>query len=144
MYLQSLIEDNSNSNHSSALPSFNGSVRTATAAQAYRRVRRVIRLQWRGIIVVLLIITDLIFFFIIFVYLDQASQLSGERLVKARPWLLCLVVYKGDQKQCLSLARNVVLKQSTVMAVLLLQAVSTFGSTSRELSDFHHPHRLYV
>ncbi len=125
VYLQSLMEERANSRESSALPSFNGSVRTTTAAQAYRRVRRVVRLQWRGIAVVLLIVTDAVFFAIIFVYLDQSTQLSGRNLDKARPWLFCLVLNQGDKNQCLKEARQVVLGEPAIMAVLILLSVST-------------------
>ncbi|KAI9884590.1 MAG: hypothetical protein M1823_003610 [Watsoniomyces obsoletus] len=118
------MEERVNSRESSALPSFNGSVRTATAAQAYRRVQRVVRLQWRGIAVVLLIVTDAVFFAIIFVYLDQSTQLSGRNLDKARPWLFCLVLNQGDKNQCMKEARQVVLGEPAIMAVLILLSMN--------------------
>ncbi len=124
VYLQSLMEDqNTRTHESSGLPSFNGSVRTATAAQAYRRVRRVVRLQWRGITIVLLILINVVFFSFVFVYLDVATQRTEQNYERARPWFLCLIMNGGDKNKCLDLAEKVVLKQATVMAVLIMLSV---------------------
>ncbi|OAX77950.1 hypothetical protein ACJ72_07745 [Emergomyces africanus] len=51
VYIKSLLDNNPTTDNSSVLPSHPGSVRTVSARQAYRRVRRVIQLQWRGIAV---------------------------------------------------------------------------------------------
>ena len=124
VYLQSLIEDRRDqTNGSSTLPSHSGSVRTATAAHAYRRVKRVAALQWRPIAVVLLILTNVVFFSFIFIFLDQTMTLSGEMLERARPWLLCLVSNDGDKNKCLDMAHKIMLGEPTVMAVLLLLSV---------------------
>ncbi|KAI9828780.1 MAG: hypothetical protein M1832_001885 [Thelocarpon impressellum] len=125
VYLQSLMEDGASSTtNSSALPSFNGSVRTASARQAYRRVRRIVELQWRGITIVILILADVVFFSVVFVYLDNTTQQSKENLTKARPWLFCLITNKGDKNKCLDLAASLAVNEATVMAVLILLSMN--------------------
>ena len=124
VYLQSLMEDKSASTNTSALPSYNGSIRTATAAQAYKRVRRVIQLQWRGIAIVLLIIADVVFFSVIFVYLDSTTQPKVKTEAKGQAWILCLMTHSGDKNRCLDLAGKIVLSEATVMTVLVVLSVS--------------------
>ena len=123
VYLASLVDDSSTTN-SSGLPSYNKSLRnTISPRQAYRRVRRVIELQWRGIAIVLLIIADVIFFAVVFVFMDDTAEKLLSDPEKAEPWLACLVLSKGDKQKCLSLAKNLVVNEPTVMSVLLLLSV---------------------
>lgn len=91
--------------------------------QAYRRVRRVIELQWRGIAIVILIITDVIFFSVIFVFMDNNEAAVASDLERAQPWLLCLVENKGDKNACLNLTSSLIVNEATVMAVLMLLSV---------------------
>ena len=132
VYFASLADD-SNTTESSGLPSYTNSVRTVSPRQAYRRVRRVLELQWRGIAIVVLIITDVIFFAVVFVYLDnnEAAVLTDES--RAEPWLLCLLENNGNKNKCLDLAGVLVVNEATVMAVLILLSVSTHLC----ISSFH-------
>ncbi|RDW84990.1 hypothetical protein BP6252_02580 [Coleophoma cylindrospora] len=116
VYLQSLVDD-SNTTTTSSLPSLRG---TISPRQAYRRVRRVIELQWRGIAIVLLIIADVIFFAIVFVFLDDAQQKIEKNPAKAADWLGCLIKSGGQKNSCIELASELVVNEATVMAVLLL------------------------
>lgn len=111
------------SNNESALPSYSNSVRTATAAHAYRRVRRVVGLHWRGIVIVLLILANVVFFSIIFVYYDTMTQRSLKDIPDGEKWVMCLILNGGDKNKCLKLAENVVLSRATVMVVLILLSV---------------------
>lgn len=124
VYLASL-SDNNEPTENSGVPTYTNSVRTYSPRQAYRRVRRVIALQWRGIAIVLIIITDVIFFSIIFVFQDTAVQSVKEDPSIAEDWVLCLFEHRGDKNKCLDKARSIVVNEATVTAVLLLLAVST-------------------
>ena len=123
VYLASL-SDNSASTEGSSLPTYSNSVRTMSPRQAYRRVRRVIYLQWRGIAIVLIIIADVIFFSIIFVFQDNVVQSVTHDPKVAESWVLCLIEHSGDKNKCLDEAGSLVINQATIMAVLLLLAVS--------------------
>lgn len=124
VYVRSLLDDNATTDASSGLPSYSGSVRTRTAGQAFKRVRKVIELQWRGVVVVLILIAKLIFFAVVFVSMDNNLMATESHPEKARPWLMCLAFSGGDKNQCLHLARELVEKESTILAVLVCLAVS--------------------
>jgi hypothetical protein len=131
IYLASL-GDNSASTENSNLPTYSNSVVTMTPRQAYRRVRRVISLQWRGIAVVLVLITDVIFFSVTFTSLDQRFQTVTHSPKVAEDWVLCLIGSAGDKNACLDKASSLTISEITVTAVLLLLGVSLFFPRSRQ------------
>jgi hypothetical protein len=94
VYVKSLFDKDATTTNSSALPSYSGSIRTVTARQAYKRVRRIIRLQWRGIAIVLTIIGNIIFFTVIFIKMDGTFRSSPETEKKAIAWVTCLALTK--------------------------------------------------
>jgi hypothetical protein len=122
VYLASL-SDSSTTTNSSGLPSYSNSMITVTPRQAYRRVRRVIQLQWRGIAIVILIITDVIFFSVVFVLMDNNQIAVANSRQKSTEWLFCLVLHPNDKNECLYLADELVISQATVAAVLFLLSV---------------------
>ncbi len=123
VYLASLA-DSSETTEGSGMPSYTASIRTMTPRQAYRRVRRVIQLQWRGIVIVLIIVADVVFFSIVFVFQDNTVQAAKEDIGLALPWLRCLMTSQGDKELCLDYASSLVVSMPTVIAVLILLAVS--------------------
>jgi hypothetical protein len=123
VYLASLA-DNTASTENSGLPSYSASIRTMTPRQAYRRVRRVIQLQWRGIVIVLIILADVILFAVVFVFQDNTVEAAKEDSDLALPWAACLIAHGGDKTKCLDKASTLVVSLPTVTAVLVLLAVS--------------------
>jgi hypothetical protein len=123
VYLASLA-DNSASTEGSGMPSYTNSIRTMTPKQAYRRVRRVIALQWRGIAIVLIIIADVIFFSIIFVFQDNTVEAVKNDPSIAFPWIACLALNEGDKTLCLNEAGRLVVNMPTIGAVLFLLAIN--------------------
>ncbi|KAI0383711.1 hypothetical protein F5Y04DRAFT_19411 [Hypomontagnella monticulosa] len=123
VYLASLT-DNSASTEGSGMPSYSNSIRTMTPRQAYRRIRRVIQLQWRGIVIVLIIIADVIFFAVIFVFLDNTVESLKTNPQKALVWAACLMAFDGDKNKCLDKAKDLVVGLPTVTAVLILLAMN--------------------
>ncbi|KAG9245704.1 G protein-like protein-coupled receptor : GPCR, secretin-like protein [Calycina marina] len=124
VYLQSL-SDGGASTDTSGLPSYSGSVRaTPSPRQTYKRVRRVLELQWRGIVIVLIIIADVIFFAVVFVFLDDVEAALLKDPTKAASWLLCLIQNSGDKKPCLPLAASLVVNIATVAAVLVMLSIN--------------------
>ncbi|PGH11103.1 hypothetical protein AJ79_05048 [Helicocarpus griseus UAMH5409] len=124
VYIKSLFDNNPSTDNSSVLPSYPGSVRTVTARQAYRRIKRVIQLQWRGIAVVLAVIGNVVFFTVIFLSLDNIAKRTPEQTAKAKPWILCLVLSKGDKTKCAPQAASQGPNEASIMAVLVLLALS--------------------
>lgn len=122
--LNSSSAGNTSTTNNSALPSYSTSVRTVSPRQAYRRVRRVMELQWRGICVVLLIVADTVYFSVVFVYSDQHEQDAlAVGSTKALPWLKCMVTGLGKE-YCLQYAGELVVNQASIIAMLILLSVS--------------------
>lgn len=69
----------------------------------------------------LLIIGEVVFFSVIFVSMDNSSQMSPELLEKATPWLTCLVT--SDKNDCLDLVGDMVRSEAVVLAVLIILGV---------------------
>jgi hypothetical protein len=127
VYLASLADDSTTTN-SSGLQSYSNSVRaTVSPRQAYRRVRRVIELQWRGIAIVLLIIADVIFFAVVFVFMDDLEVNISKNPLKAEDWLECLIKTGGNKNKCLNFASSLTINEATVMSVLILLSVCPFA-----------------
>lgn len=130
VYIKSLINDGSNNTTtqaSSGLPthsSRSGSVKTVTAGQAYRRVKKVIALQWRGTAIVLIIIINVVFLSVVFVQMDNTVTAAMHNLDKAEPWLLCLVINGGDKNLCLDKVKPLVASEGAVMAALVLLSLN--------------------
>lgn len=126
VYLSSLADNSNTTETSGVLPSYTNSVRTVSPRQAYRRVRRVIELQWRGIAIVLVIIADVAFFAIVFVFMDNLeTDVFKDPTNKAEQWLTCLVRTGGGKEECLPLAKSLVVNEATVGAVLVMLSVSS-------------------
>src|SRR5690606_5176749 len=102
-------------------------MRTLTPRQAFRRIKRVLSMQWRGISVVILMLTDVIFLGTIFVSFNTLTEKTPENVRKAEPWIRCLLAaYQsgGDKNQCLDKAHDLVIPEATAMAMLYLLSLN--------------------
>ncbi|KAJ9615864.1 hypothetical protein H2200_001941 [Cladophialophora chaetospira] len=126
VYIKSLFDDKQTTNSSSQPPTYNGSMRTVTARQTYRRVKRVVELQWRGASIVLVLIAEVVFFAVVFVSMDNATQVNAGLLTKAESWLTCLAITGGDKNKCLPRAKGLVKTEGVVLAVLIVLGLSGF------------------
>jgi hypothetical protein len=127
IYLRSLFDKSAaSSTGSSGLPSYTSSVRTVTARQAYRRVRRVLQLQWRGVALVSIIIANVIFFAVVFINLDNAVAPTARNVKTATPWLVCLATTGGDRASCRTYAEAIGPNEATLLAVVILLSLVGF------------------
>ena len=126
VYIRALMNDDqqSTSENNSGLPSYNGSIKTVTARQAYQRIKKVISLQWRGIIVVIIIIVNVVFLSIVFVSMDNSVQAARQNLSKANDWLICLALHPTNKNACLSKVGGLVESEAIVMAVLIMMSLN--------------------
>jgi hypothetical protein len=114
---------------SAGLPSYTTSVRARSARAVYRRVRKVLWLQWRGITIVVFILVDVVFFSIVFIYLNAEENHASGDLKSAMPFLGCLMENPAEVEKCYKLGQALFVNQSTVIAVLMmlsLAGVQTF------------------
>ncbi|KAJ5176521.1 uncharacterized protein N7482_002398 [Penicillium canariense] len=126
IYLRSLFDKSaSTTDNSSGLPSYTSSVRTVTARQAYRRVRRVIQLQWRGAALVLIILGNVIFFAVVFIDLDRNVKPTPTNIAKASQWIMCLAT-GGGKEACERYASGLGPNEPTLLAVVYLLSLVGF------------------
>ncbi|CCE31364.1 uncharacterized protein CPUR_05216 [Claviceps purpurea 20.1] len=109
VYLASLYDSSETTDRSSLPAHTSSSIQAVSPRQAYRRVRRVIALQWRGIALVLIIIADVIFFSVIFVFQDDIVQSVRIDPQVSEQWVLCLIGAAGDKNACLDYASSLAL-----------------------------------
>lgn len=126
IYLRSLFDKSaSTTDNSSGLPSYTSSVRTVSARQAWRRLQRVIQLQWRGVALVMIILGNVIFFAIVFIKLDRDVNPTAANIKKAAPWLLCLAA-GGSKDKCKSHASGMGPNEATLLAMVYLLSLVGF------------------
>lgn len=126
VYLRSLFDKSaSTTENSSGLPSYTSSVRTVTARQAYRRVRRVLQLQWRGVALVLIIIANVIFFAVAFITLDSETEPTKANMAKGTAWITCLA-FGGTREKCNPYASALGPNEATLLAVVYLLSLVGF------------------
>lgn len=125
VYIRAALDPSPTTTNTSELPSYQGSVRTVTKRQAYKRVRRIIQLQWRSIALVTVILINVIFFSVVFLRLNSSIKPTAENREKAQGWIRCLATFQ-DPKQCTQQAEGVALDESVLVATVVLLAVSMF------------------
>ena len=93
---------------------------------AWRRVRKVMLLQWRSIVLSLLVIVEIVYFGS--VYAAQQKEAKADEQPKhtaqTEAWGLCLIESGGNKKQCLPQAQALSLGENWVIASLFMSAVS--------------------
>lgn len=123
VYLRNLWSDvKQDSNSSTSLPSYTPSLRSQRARVVWRRVKKVAWLQWRGLAIVIIVLVDVVFFAVVFVYMDSTTDSVEQDVQKLMPWLACLVSTGGDKYQCLRFTSSLIVNEATTIAVLILMA----------------------
>lgn len=118
-------DDKTETQSSAGLPSYTTSIRNRSARAVYRRVRKVLYLQWRGITIVVFILVDVIFFSIVFIWLNSVTSHATEDLDKFLPYVLCLVTNaETGPEPCYALGQSLAVDQSTVTAILMMLSIA--------------------
>lgn len=126
VYLQSMWNDDKTETQSSmGLPSYTNSVQTRSPRAIYRRVRKVVYLQWRGITIVVFILVDVVFFSIVFIWLNSITAHATDDLELAMPFLVCLISNPVDHEECSPLAEALFVNKSTVIAILIMLSLAS-------------------
>lgn len=117
-------DEKTDTQSSGGLPSINPSLRTHSARAIYRRVRKVLWLQWRGLMIVVFILIDVILFSAVFIYLNAKAKSLSSDYTQALPFLLCLMQHPNDRGLCMNLGQKALMNESTVIAILVILSVS--------------------
>jgi hypothetical protein len=112
--------------NSASLPSYTTSLRTQSAKAVYRRVMKVLWLQWRGMAIVCLLVCDAVAYAVVFIKLDQTqiNIATGRSSAKTIKWIECIVMSGGDRDTCFSLADDFMVSEATIVTILFLLSVS--------------------
>jgi hypothetical protein len=126
VYIQNMWSDEkTETNTSAGLPSYTSSIRAHSIRAVYRRMKKVLWLQWRSITIVIFLLVDIIFFAIIWIELDRKIQLVADGDINDfMPFLLCLFESQGDKTKCFKQGQQVLVNESTAIAILMLLSVS--------------------
>ena len=73
--------------------------------------------------VIIVIITDVIFFAVVFLKFEGTTEMTPQNKIKAGAWLTCLLTNGGDKDKCLDLAEKMVIPKNTAIAVIYLLSV---------------------
>ena len=96
---------------------------------AWRRVQKVLALQWRSILLSLQVIVQTVYFGSVYVAAARATEADEQSTKSAQvmQFIECLVLSGGDRNACLSYAKVLGLNQNTVLASFFMSAVSDMG-----------------
>jgi len=107
-----------------SIPSSNGPASVSfnpTGGRAvWKRIQRVLFIQWRGLFLVSLCLTCVVFFSVIFVYLDNNTTITAGNENKIRPFVVCLLETKGKADDCYSYGQAWLVNEATIGAVLVM------------------------
>lgn len=108
--------------HGSAksLPMSVMSAKSQRARVIYRRLKSVLYLQWRGMLIVTIVLVDVIFFAVVFVYLDKIEVSVLHDYTRVMPWVICLIENGGNRDQCFKFSHKWLISEPTIGAMLIM------------------------
>jgi len=76
-------------------------------------------------LIIVLLLADVIFFSVVFVYFNNSTQSLEKDVKRIRPWIQCLIIHQGDKHKCYEQGQHAFIRESVVTGVLMLLGVST-------------------
>lgn len=96
------------------------SAKSQRARVIYRRLKSVLYLQWRGMLIVTIVLVDVIFFAVVFVYLDKIEVSMLHDYTRVLPWVVCLIENGGNRDQCFKYSHKWLISEPTIGAMLIM------------------------
>jgi hypothetical protein len=112
------------------LPSYqsssNSSQRGNTARAVYQRLKKVLWLQWRGLFIVTIILVDVVYFAVIFVWLDGQQSTIVQDWDEVGPWIVCMVQDPSPKgrNECMPLIQPHLVSEGVLVSVLMLLSIA--------------------
>jgi hypothetical protein len=94
-------------------------LRSEYLAAVTKRIAAVLRLQWRSMLLVIVVLMELSLFCLLFIYLDRMSENVADLPGHFAPWVGCMIEHR-DKNQCLSLLDGLIVKESVANAAVIL------------------------
>jgi hypothetical protein len=92
----------------------------AEARQTSVQTRKILRMQWRPVLIVFIIVFNVVFLSTVFLEAEGMYTYPTERFI---PWLACLA-YLGGKERCMNEASGLGPSENLIVAILILMAVS--------------------
>jgi hypothetical protein len=126
VYIHNMWSDEKpETNTTTSMQSYASGVRGHSIRVVYRRMKKVLWLQWRSMTIVVFLLVDVIFFGIVFIHLDNEVRAAAKgNIDQFMPFLECLVFSSGDRTKCYAAGQKAMLNESTAIAILMLLSVS--------------------
>lgn len=96
------------------------SAKSQRARVIYRRLKSVLYLQWRGMLIVTIVLVDVIFFAVVFVSLDKIEVSMLHDYTRVLPWVICLIENGGNRDQCFKFSHKWLISEPTIGAMLIM------------------------
>lgn len=123
VYLHNSLDDQAISGNSKPT-SGPSSSRAQTIRGVYRRVNRVLSLQWRSLIIAATVTVDVVYLAVVFVILNARIDAVVEDVPMVLPWVYCMVLSKGEDKEkCLPEAKPLRPRGAILIATLVLLSI---------------------
>ncbi|KAK4495629.1 hypothetical protein PRZ48_012897 [Zasmidium cellare] len=91
---------------------------------AWRRVRKVLSLQWRSIVLTTLVIIESVYFGVVFIHeTSTADRLTTNASDDILEWAFCLVRNQGRKDECLNITKVLGLSEGSILASFFLAAL---------------------
>jgi hypothetical protein len=104
-----------------------GTPMAITTLQHWRKIQQLVSLQWRNIVVSILVVFETIYFVTVFwaqdIKLGNVSTKAND-MQASKKWSACLVLTAGDKDACLQYANGLMVPRTTILASLILASVS--------------------
>ncbi|KAI4738668.1 hypothetical protein E4T50_10890 [Aureobasidium sp. EXF-12298] len=123
VFFNSLWEDSARPSSQASAKSLPMSVMSAKSQRGrviYRRLKSVLYLQWRGMLIVTIVLVDVIFFAVVFVYLDKLEESMLHDYTRVLPWVVCLIENQGNRDVCFQYSHKWLISEPTIGAMLLM------------------------
>lgn len=98
------------------------SLRSEYIPNVYRKISEVLRLQWRSMCLVSVVLMELALFCLLFIFLDHAQQAIIDLPDKVGPWVVCLMVHEKDE--CRYLTKDFMIRENIVNAAIILYSLT--------------------
>jgi hypothetical protein len=92
----------------------------AEARQASVQTRKILRMQWRPVLIVTMIVLNVVFISTVFLEAEGMYTYPTERFV---PWIACLG-FLGGKEKCMNEAKKLGPSENLIVAIIILLAVS--------------------
>ena len=92
---------------------------------AWKRVSRIMQVQWRSIVLSIVVIIILVYFGIIYITSSskQLQLTDPDRPARTTAWSLCLILFRGDQGACIEYAKALDLNEEILNAAMFMAGV---------------------